>query len=119
MIKTNNILEYKGYRSKIEFDTDSMVLHGKIENIEDLVTFECKDPMLVIEEFHSAVDDYLVFCKEVGKKPAKEYKGTFNVRIDPELHKDLATLAVTESTSLNSCVEDAIRMYLQLKHGQH
>ena len=38
-----NILEYKGYHTKIEFDSEELVLRGKIEGINDLVNFECKD----------------------------------------------------------------------------
>lgn len=46
-----------------------MVLHGKIEGINDLVTFE-SDNLLKIEiEFHKIVDDYLNFCEDIGKEP--------------------------------------------------
>lgn len=82
----NSILEYKGYRTKIEYDSDERVLRGKIEGINDLINFECANIENVEKEFHEAVNDYLEFCKEVGKEPEKECKGTFNVRIDPELH---------------------------------
>lgn len=80
-----NILEYKGYHTKIEFDSEELVLRGKIEGINDLVNFECENIQDIEKEFHEAVDDYLEFCKEVGK----EYKGSFNVRINPQLHKQL------------------------------
>ena len=90
----NNILEYKGYHTKVEFDSENFILTGKIEGINDLVNFECEDINEVEHEFHAAVDDYLEFCKEVGKEPDKEYKGTFNVRIDPALHKQLSNMAM-------------------------
>ena len=64
----NNMMEYKGYHTKIEFDVESMTLRGKIEGINDYVDFEAKDISGIETEFHSAVDDYLDFCKEVGKK---------------------------------------------------
>ena len=104
-----SILEYKGYHTKIEFDSIDMVLRGKIEGINDYVDFECEDPKCVEAEFHKAVDDYLEFCKEVGKEPEKEYKGTFNVRIAPELHKKFVIFAMKNGESLNSAVEKAIR----------
>lgn len=90
----NNIFEYKGYHTKIEFDTETFTLRGKIEGINDLVNFESKDSREIEKEFHEAVDDYLDFCKEIGKIPDKEYKGTFNVRISQELHKKLALRAL-------------------------
>ena len=101
----NNILEYKGYHTKIEFDSEGLVLKGKIEGISDFVNFECENIKDVEKEFQEAVDDYLEFCKEVGKEPDKEYKGTFNIRISPKLHRKLATVAIKKdrkSTRLNS-----------------
>ncbi|MDD6070041.1 MAG: type II toxin-antitoxin system HicB family antitoxin [Clostridiales bacterium] len=108
----NNILEYKGYHTKIEFDSNEMVLRGKIEGINDLVNFESESVQKLEEEFHNAVDDYLDFCLEVGKTPDKEYKGTFNVRINPELHKKLAVVSFKNGDTLNASVEKAIEKYV-------
>ena len=105
-------LEYKGYHAKIEFDSESYVLRGKIEGINDYVDFESSDAKKIEEEFKNAVDDYLAFCKEVGKEPDKEYKGTFNVRIKPALHRKLAMLALENGESLNQTVEKAIQTYV-------
>ena len=108
----NNRLEYKGYHTKIEFDSKDFILRGKIEGIHDLVNFECDSIQDIEKEFHEAVDDYLEFCKEVGKEPDKEYKGTFNVRISPELHKKLAQVAFQNGDTLNASVEKAISEYV-------
>ena len=64
MNKMFDVLEYKGYHTRIEFDSYSKVLHGKIEGINDLVTFESDSVSDIENEFHKAVDDYLVFCEE-------------------------------------------------------
>lgn len=111
-----NILEYKGYHTSVEFDAEDCVLRGKIEGINDFVNFECVDIQNVEKEFHEAVDDYLEFCKEVGKEPDKEYKGSFNVRISPELHKKLANLAMVNGDTLNASVEKAIQEYVSDEH---
>lgn len=108
----NNTIEYKGYHSIVEFDAETLTLRGKIEGINDLVTFESKNAENIEIEFHDAVDDYLDFCKEIGKEPDKEYKGSFNVRISPELHKKLAFMASRNEESLNATVEKAIQAYL-------
>lgn len=105
-------MEYKGYHTSVEFDAEAYTLRGKIEGINDLVNFEADSLKNVEQEFHSAVDDYLEFCAEIGKDPDKEYKGSFNVRIDPDLHKQLANLASKNGESLNSAVEKAIRSYI-------
>lgn len=64
------------------------------------------------KQSHFILKAYLIFCSEVGKEPEKEYKGTFNVRIKPELHKKLAFKALEDGDSLNKAVENAIAVYL-------
>ena len=76
------------------------------------MNFESADISTVEEEFHAAVDDYLEFCKDVGKEPDKEYKGTFNIRISPDLHKRLAIVAMQNGDTLNATVEKAIVNYV-------
>ena len=105
------ILEYKGYYTRIEYDAQDMILHGKIEGINDLVDFEAESAQEIEKEFHAAVDDYLAFCAEIGKEPDKEYKGTFNVRISPQLHKKLAQKALSEGITLNQAVGLACMAY--------
>ena len=48
-----------------------------------MVDFQSENSKDLEEEFHKAVDEYLEFCKEIGKEPQKEYNGLFNVRIPP------------------------------------
>ncbi len=105
----NNVLEYKGYHTKIEYSAEEMLLRGKIDGIDDLVNFESDSAEKIVEEFHLAVDDYLEFCKEVGKEPDKEYSGTFNVRIKPELHRKLSLLASKNGDTLNATVAKVIK----------
>ena len=66
----NNVLEYKGYYTVIKIDFERHQLYGKIEGISDLVNFMSYSLSGIENEFHSAVDDYLGFCREVGKTPA-------------------------------------------------
>ena len=107
-----NTLQYKGYFTNITFSANDKVLHGKIEGIDDLVTFESESIASIEQEFHAAVDDYLSFCEEMGKEPSKIYKGTFNVRISPNLHRAIAINAMKNGLSLNQAVEKAISQYV-------
>lgn len=113
----SNTMEYKGYHAKIEYVVESKTLRGRIEGINDYVDFEAADPADIEKEFHQSVEDYLAFCKEVGKTPEKEYKGSFNVRISPELHKKLALCAFKEGRSLNAEVERAIAAFVEGDHS--
>lgn len=112
MNNTINTLEYKGYFTKIYYSAKDQVLYGKIEGIRDLVNFESDSATTIEEEFHSAVDDYLLLCEELHQSPDKTYNGTFNVRIAPELHRLIARKAIENDCSLNHYVELAIKSYL-------
>ena len=110
-----NILEYKGYYTKIEYCAEDNTLYGKIEGIHDLVNFECENLYDVENEFHNAVDDYLAFCSDLGQEPDKPYKGVFNVRISPELHRQAAMEADKRGQTLNAFVANAIKEALAEK----
>ena len=81
-------LKYKGYEGTIETSIEDDILFGTIAFINDTVTYEAETITKLKEEFHSAVDHYLKLCEKVGKEPDKPFKGIFNVRISPELHKE-------------------------------
>ena len=62
----------------------------------------------LVNDFHGAVDDYLALCEENHTEPERAYKGSFNVRISPELHKQAVIFAMAHNMSLNSLVENSI-----------
>ena len=82
-----DVLTYKGFIGTVHFSAEDKVFHGKIEGIDDLVTFEGHSVEELIKAFHNEVDDYIALCKEMGKEPIRSYKGSFNVRISPEMHR--------------------------------
>ena len=102
-------LQYKGYLGDVDYSLeDDKCLHGKILYINDLVTYEAQTVPELEEAFREAVDDYLETCVEIGKEPEKSFKGSFNVRMAPELHKAAAVAAALAETSLNDFVTQAI-----------
>ena len=94
-----NVLKYRGYSAIVEFSAEDQVLHGKIDGISDMVDFSSESAAEIEKEFQTAVDEYLAFCAEIGKAPDREYSGTFNVRIKPETHKQIAIRAAHEGRS--------------------
>jgi len=105
---TDNMLKYNDFYGSVEYSSSDGCFFGKIIGTADLVTFEGESVDGLKEAFIEAVEDYLVLCKEVDKEPQKSYKGSFNVRISPDLHKDAAILASRRGVSLNAFVEKAI-----------
>jgi predicted HicB family RNase H-like nuclease len=104
-----DVIRYKGYLGSVHFDAEDEIFHGKIEGIQDLVTFEGQSVAELKEAFQDAVEDYLALCRETGKEPIKSYKGSFNVRISPELHLELVMAAKELGVTLNELVRTAVQ----------
>lgn len=103
-----NILKYKGYIGSVAYSESDKVFFGKIEGIDGLVNYEGESVKELTEAFQEAVDDYLIFCEEHSCKPEKSYTGTFNVRIAPDTHRDIANLAAAAGISINAFVKQAL-----------
>lgn len=107
-----NIIEYKGYIGSVEFSQEDELFYGKVQGIRALISYEGTNASELVEDFHSAVDNYLALCQEEGKVPEKAYKGSFNIRISPELHKKIAIYAMEHDITLNSFVERSVEKQL-------
>ena len=103
-----DVLVYKDFLGSVHFSAEDGVFFGKIEGVNDLVTFEGHSVDEVMAAFHEAVDDYLSLCKRAGKKPRKSYGGSFNIRTTPEIHRKAAELAAMQGVSLNRLVQRAV-----------
>jgi predicted HicB family RNase H-like nuclease len=103
-----NTIEYKGYIGSIEYSPQDKCFFGKLEMIDDLVTFEADNAQELENNFRNAVDEYLETCKALGREPQKVYKGVFNVRIEPELHKKVYQEALKAGLSLNNFVRQSL-----------
>lgn len=101
-------MEYKGYFAKIEFDEDASIFHGEVINLRDVITFEGETVTKLKKAFHDSVDDYLEFCAERGEDPEKPYSGKFVVRVEPELHKNIAIEARKRGQSINALVSETL-----------
>lgn len=97
-------LKYKGYVGSIEVDLEANLLFGKLLHIRDLVNYEAPNPADLKTAFEEAVDDYLADCAAEGVEPDTPFKGQFNVRIAPNLHRELAVAAKRDDRSLNDYV---------------
>jgi predicted HicB family RNase H-like nuclease len=113
--KMSEFLKYKDYIASVQFSAEDEVFYGKVLSIEDLVSFEGASVKELKKTFREAVDDYLETCEQLGKAPNKTYKGSFNVRIPADLHKEAALFAATKNISLNDFIKTAIDFALSHK----
>ena len=54
------------------------------------------------------VDDYLTMCEEKDITPEQPFKGSFNVRVGRDLHRQIALEAARRGVSLNSLIVAAL-----------
>jgi len=110
----SDFMEYKGYNGTVEYSDADKVLFGKILGIKSLLSYEGDSLVNLRRDFEDAIDDYLETCVEKGIIPEKPYKGSFNVRVSPDLHRALTMYSQSHGQTLNSSVEEAIKRYVQV-----
>lgn len=105
-------MKYKGYTARVEFDSGASVFHGEVEGVRDVITFEGTSVEELKKSFQDSVDDYLAMCEGRNEEPDKPYSGKFVVRVDPELHRELAVAASEIGKSLNALSIEAMSEWL-------
>ena len=102
-------LDYKGYTGSIEYSREDNLLYGKVLGINGLISYEGKSGNELEADFREAIDEYMDDCIQDGMTPEKPFKGSFNVRVSPEIHQKATLLAMENQMSLNSFVAQSIR----------
>jgi predicted HicB family RNase H-like nuclease len=106
-----NIVEYRGFQGCVDWSDGRLLI--QVLHIDDTLIAECLGASAVQATFEELVDDYLETCAAIGKDPSKPFKGVFNVRVEPEVHRQ-AVMAATKCTqTLNAWVASAIAEKLE------
>ena len=108
-----NTLSYKGFIGSVSYSDEDGVLYGKIEGINDLITYESTEVSDLVKQFRISVDEYIESCKHFNKPLLKSFKGSFNVRVKPDVHQKAAMLATMQGISLNQLVQKAIEKEIE------
>ena len=61
----------------------------------------------------AAVDDYLQMCSKTGREPERPLKGSFNVRIGPNLHQRVALNALSKGKSISKYITELLEKAIQ------
>ena len=104
-----NVMTYKGYKARVEYDGDDECFIGHLAGINDVVGFHATSVKDLKSAFREAVDDYIETCKRVGKEPEKPFSGKVMFRIAPQVHADAALAAQLAGKSLNQWAEEVLR----------
>ncbi|HOY66827.1 MAG TPA: type II toxin-antitoxin system HicB family antitoxin [Candidatus Ozemobacteraceae bacterium] len=103
-----NLMTYKGFSARIEFDSRDRLFYGRLLGIEDLITFHGECVAELEDAFHEAVLDYLETCRKLGKKPQKTFSGRLMFRVPSEVHAAVSLAAKTSGKSLNQWATEVL-----------
>jgi predicted HicB family RNase H-like nuclease len=103
-----NILSYKAYSARIEFDANDAMFFGRIAGVNDVVGFHAETVADLVAAFHEAVDDYVETCAKLGKTPDKACSGKLMLRVDPKVHAASLRAAELAGVSLNQWSEHVL-----------
>lgn len=104
----NNTLEYKGFRSRIEYSADDNLFVGRLLGITDIVIFHGESVEELRSEMESTVDFYIDVCEKSGKETKKQYSGKVMLRLPNQLHEKIAEAASTAGKSINEWGRDVL-----------
>jgi predicted HicB family RNase H-like nuclease len=109
-------LYHKGFQGSVEFEDGQLII--QILHIDDFITTEIDSATKAQPAFEELVDDYIETCKALGKEPCKPFKGSFNVRTSPELHRQVAMAAVETGESMNSWIATALETHIERQRAR-
>ncbi len=104
-----DVLKYKGYIGSVHYAAEDRVFYGKVEGINDLISFEGSTVDELEEGFKYMVNEHIKDCEKNNAPLEKSYKGNLNIRLSPELHKKAAHNASIRGISLNQYINNAIK----------
>ncbi len=98
------MLKYRSYSGIVEYDPDGKIFTVEVIGVRDVITFQGRTPEEIELSFRAAVDFYLEMCQQDGVAAQKPFSGRFNVRLSPEVHRQIAERAALQRVSLNQWV---------------
>ena len=86
-------MKYKGYHGQVNYDEEAKLFHGEVVGLRDVITFQGTSVDELEQAFKDSVDEYLDFCKELGRAAEKPFSGKLILRLPPKTHERAAYVA--------------------------
>ena len=111
-IDMSDYLEYKGYLGTVGYSSFDNLLYGEVAGIKGLILFHGDNLTDLKIDFEAAVDHYLSCCDEEGISPQIPCYGDLNIKISPNIHKQLQVFALNNNKTQNETIEEALIKYI-------
>ena len=103
-----NVMEIDGYKAVIKYDSEIGMFRGEFIGLNGGADFYATTVEGLREEGSKSLKVFLKMCAEDGVNPRREFTGRFNLRIPPDLHERIATLAEASDKSINAWMVEAL-----------
>ena len=67
----SNFMSYKGYTTSMVYDTEDKIIVGRVQDVDDIISFHGESVAEFESNCHAAIDDYLAASKELASAPEK------------------------------------------------
>ena len=104
-----NTMNYKGYKARMDFDTEDKIIVGRVLDIDDVITFHGTSVSEFEQAFQVAVDGYIAACTQLGQAPESPASGRMMLRVDPAVHAAAVKASARRGQSLNKWAEQVLQ----------
>lgn len=104
-----NMMKYRGYIARIEYDEEDRIFVGHLAGIKDIVGFHGSTVDELDRAFHESVDNYIAISEETGRATQKPYSGKLMLRVPPDVHAAVATAAQVNGKSINQWASEILK----------
>jgi predicted HicB family RNase H-like nuclease len=111
-VTMKNIMRYKGYLARIDYDEADRVFAGNVLGLAERISFHGASVDELRGDFEFAIDHYLSVCREAGVAPQKQAGGRVLLRLPAETHAEALIAAQAAGLSLNEWLQNAVRRQL-------
>lgn len=103
-----NMMKYRGYIARIEYDEEDRIFVGHLAGIKDIVGFHGSTVDDLESAFHESVDNYIAISEETGRPAQEPYSGKLMLRVPADVHAAVATAAEVHGKSINQWASEAL-----------
>lgn len=108
-----NVLRYRGYSARIDFDSRENVFSGEVVGMSEILRFHGGSVEELRADFEFAIDHYLKDCEASGVSPGYQASGRILLRLGPAQHAAALVAAKSAGISLNTWLAQAVGRGLQ------
>ena len=103
-----NHMTYRSYTARMDFDTEDKIIVGRVIDIDDIITFHGSSVVEFEAAFNSAIDSYILACKQLGQAADKPASGRMMLRVNPAVHAAAVKASAQHGISLNKWAEQVL-----------